>query len=93
MPSGRTARFVHSWHPVGFHGGLLLLGILAPVTFGLHDQMQKVVVTVPIVHQHDEIRKVPSRFGAVAVGRFQPEVVILDVCLHPWVGFGHAAEG
>jgi hypothetical protein len=55
--------------------------------------MQKVVVTVPIVHQHDEIRKVPSRFGAVAVGRFQPEVVILDVCLHPWVGFGHAAEG
>ena len=45
-----------------------------------------------VVHQHDEIRKVPSRFGAIAVGHFQPEAVILDVGLDARVGFGHAAE-
>src|SRR5580700_1738255 len=91
-PPAVLAVVVNSGRPVGIHCCLFLLGVFATVTFDLHDEVQKVVVPVSVVHQDDEVGKVPSRFGAVTVRHFQPEVMILDVRLHPRVGFGYAAE-
>ena len=54
--------------------------------------MQQIIVAVAVIHQHDEVGQIPPRLGAVAVGHFQAEVVVLDVGVDARVGFGDAAE-
>ena len=70
-PAAVGAEVVHAGHPVGFHGGLLLLGILAAVALDLDDQVQQVVVAVAVIHQHDEVGQVLARLRAVAVRHFE----------------------
>ena len=71
---------------------LLLLGVLAPVALDLDDEVQQVIVAVAVIHQNDEVRKVPARLRAEAIRHFKAEVVILDVGAHPRMRLGHAAE-
>ena len=91
-PAAEGAEVVDGGHPVGVHRGLLLLRVLAPVALDLDDEVQQVVVAVPVVHQHDEVGEIAADLGAVAVRHLEAEVVVLHVRLHPRVGLGHAAE-
>src|SRR5690606_17339608 len=57
-PTTMGAEVIHAGNPVGVHGGLLFLGVLAPVALDLDDQVQRVVLAVAVVHLHDEVRNV-----------------------------------
>ena len=57
-PPAVAAEVVHAGHPVGVHRGLLLLRVLAPVTFDLHHQVQRIVAPLPVVHQYNEVGQV-----------------------------------
>ena len=88
---------VHARHPVRFHRGLLLLGVLAAVALDLHDEVEQVVLAVlvlpaAVVHQHDEVRPVLPRLGTVQVRHLEPEAVVLDVRPDLRVFLGHAAK-
>src|SRR5208337_3728346 len=40
----------------------------------------------------DEIRQICAHLRAVSVRNFQSKIVVLDISLHAWVGFGNPAE-
>ena len=69
-----------------------LFGVLTPVAFDFDDQVQQVVLTVTVIHQHDEIGEVFAGLGTIAVRHFQTEIVIFDIGLDPRMRFRHAAE-
>ncbi len=54
--------------------------------------MQRVGGAAAVVDQHDEVRPVVAGFGAVAVGHFEAEIVVLDVGDDARVLLGDAAE-
>ncbi len=49
---------IHSRHPVGIHGGFLLVRVLAPVALDLDHEMQRVSRAVAVIYQHDEVGQV-----------------------------------
>ena len=91
-PAAIGAEMVHAGHPVGVHRGFLLLRVLAPVALDLDHEMQRIVGTVAVIHQHDEVGQILPRFGAVAIRHFQAKIVVLGVGDHLGMRFGDAAE-
>src|ERR1035437_2005971 len=91
-PSAVAAVVVDAGDPVGIHGGFLLFRIFATVAFDFNDEMQRVVIAVAVVHQHDEIGEILPHLGAEAIGDFEPQVVILHISFYAGMGFGNAAE-
>lgn len=55
------------------------LRVPATVTLYLHDEVQRIVRIMAVVHEEDEVWNVPGRFGAVAVRHLQTEMVVLHV--------------
>src|SRR4051794_32601341 len=54
--------------------------------------MQQVFVAVPVIHKHDEVWKVLAGLGAISIGHFQAEVMVLGVGDHFGMRFSDAAE-
>ena len=59
-PSPELAVIVHRRYPILPHGVGLFFGIFTPTSFDLDHEMQRVIGTATVVHQHNEI-------GAIAV--------------------------
>src|ERR1700737_4864029 len=91
-PTPMRAEMIHPGHPIGVHSGLLFLAIFTAVTLDLDDEVKEVIVAVPIIHTHDEVREVSPGFRAVAVRYFQTEIVVLDVGADAGMSFRHTAE-
>ena len=87
-----VARVVDRRNPVRLHRRLLLLRVLAPVALDLDDEMQEIVVAVPVVDEDDEVGDVGAALRAVAVRHLEPEVVVLDVRADARVRLDDAAE-
>ena len=70
---------IHPWDPVGFHGGLLLLGVLFAIALDLDDQAKEVLGTVAIIDQHNEIGTVTPCLRSPEIRNLEAEIVALRV--------------
>ncbi len=50
-----------------------------PVALDLDHEMQRVIGAVVIIHQHNEVRSILPRLGTVAIGHFQPEIMVFSL--------------
>ena len=57
-PAAVLAVVIHAGYPVRLHGGFLFFGILAAVAFDLDNQVQRVVLAMAVIQQHDKIGNV-----------------------------------
>src|SRR4028118_1997017 len=60
VPTTILAQVVYTRYPVGLHRRLLFLCILSSVTLNLDHEMQQMIVTMSVIHQHNEIRPVDA---------------------------------
>ena len=91
-PSPVRAKVIYAGNPVGIHRGFLFLRIFTTVALDLDDEIEQVIVPVPIIHAHDEVRSVSAHFRTVAIRHFQAKVVVLDIRTNAGMSFCHAAE-
>src|ERR1051326_5933016 len=54
-PAAIAAKMIHPRHPGSVQRWLLLLCVLAPVSFDLNDEVERIVWTAPVIHAHDEV--------------------------------------
>ena len=89
-PATVSPQRIHAGHPLRVHRLGLDHGVLAAEPLDLNHEVQRVVV--PIVDADDEVRPVVPLRAAHAVRHFETHAVVLGVCQHMRVRFGHAAE-
>ena len=91
-PASIGPKLVHAGNPVSLHRRFLRVRVDVPVALHLHDQVERIVGAVPVVHENDEVGPVHLLLVPNHVGNLEAEIEVLRVGERAGMRLHDAAE-